>query len=515
MLKVISIKNIKSLRNIEVKLKPITFLLGKNSSGKSSLLQSLLLIKQTMESRDMNTSIVPRGNYVDLGSFLDIVYGRDHHRTFSINLTFSPRETDKIIKLHLDKEIYDRYRFPYYRKMHRYRFLTDIRKLSTEISLNIEYSFNLMRRRIDLKELKFYTKNKNLLFIAEKIKDDPVLYNVTYFKETSNRTINIIWKNVELKKFYLPRIYPYSIKKPKIIVVKGQKYKTYRTWMVRNAAMIINSISDELEKELYFFSDNLIHIDPIREKPKKTYIHTGEKKETVGLRREAAVDVLYAEKNIGDRWGDLWAQKNDKSVKPKIEESEMIQNVMRWLKKLDMASDFDFPGLFGYAYLFMLRHPSLKIESNIADHGFGLSQVLPIIVQGFYSAQGSLLLLEQPEIHLHPKAQADLAEMIVEISNRNVNCIIETHSEHIIERLQLLVARNPLLLKKISILLFQIKKDGTEISELKLSENGKRINWPKDFADGFLNGGLYDAIELEKINMLKRKEKYQERLKKS
>jgi len=515
MLETISLKNLKSLRNVTVKLKPITILLGKNSSGKSSFLQSLLLIKQTMESRDTKTPIVPRGNHVDLGSFPDIVFGHDSNKTFSINLTFSPQKTENLTKESNNMKIYKTL-ISFYSKRGQ-RFMTRYWgfRIKTDIRLNIEYSFNLLERRIDLEGLKFYLKHENPLFTVDKIKSNPVLYNITYFKKTSKRNVNLIFKDVKIKKFYLPNLY-FDVKKPEIKVINGPKYKTYRREMAENAAMRINSIAQEVEKELNFFSENLIHIDPIREIPKRTYVHSGEKKENVGPKGEATVDILYADKSIEEQ-KESWNRQNEKVVKPQIEKSEMINNVIRWLKTLDMASSFDFPGLYGYAYLFRLKHPSLRnaqgnhIESSIADHGFGLSQVLPIIVQGYYSPPGTFLLLEQPEIHLHPKAQADLAEMIVEISKRDVNCIVETHSEHIVERLQLLVAKDPSLLEKISILLFQIRQDGTEITELKLSESGKRVKWPEDFVDGFLNGGLHDAIELEKINMLKRKKNYQKR----
>ena len=91
-----------------------------------------------------------------------------------------------------------------------------------------------------------------------------------------------------------------------------------------------------------------------------------------------------------------------------------------------------------------------SLDLDITDVGFGVSQVLPVIIQGFLSKERSITLVEQPEIHLHPKMQADLADLFIDIAiNKNVKkgssskyLIIETHSEYLLKRLRRRISEN-------------------------------------------------------------------------
>lgn len=74
-------------------------------------------------------------------------------------------------------------------------------------------------------------------------------------------------------------------------------------------------------------------------------------------------------------------------------------------------------------------------EHNLADVGFGVSQALPIIVQGLYMDKDQSLLLEQPEIHLHPEMQLQMADFLIALAKNEKNVIVETHSDHIINRI--------------------------------------------------------------------------------
>jgi len=458
MLKTIAIKNFKSFHDFKVNIKPITILLGKNSSGKSSFLQSLLLIKQTMESRDPDASLVPRGNYVDLGGYQDFIYKHDVNNDIIIALTFKSER---------------------YRLSPKYEFIT----------VQFRYSYSAENNVTLLKEMKYFDKNDKLIFKGNAISDTSYDFSV---KDIINgQKVEIIFYNIKIRKY---RPWPWtrfrliSPQKTKISSPKRLKFsREERENLIEKNGGLIDRIIEMVVTEMENVAEKLIHIGPVREHPRRTYIPTGEVKRDVGLRGESAVEMLYS----------------DKEGKPG-RASESAKNVKRWLEKLDIAKDFRFPSLREYVFFFWLKHPVTKVESSMADHGFGLSQVLPLIVQGFYAPTGSILLLEQPEIHLHPRAQADLTEMLVEISKkRNVSIIAETHSEHIIERLQRLVAKDNSLLDRISVLLFRIGKKGARVTELKFSEEGKRVNWPQKFIDGFLDGGLIDAFKQEKILMKK------------
>ncbi len=79
---------------------------------------------------------------------------------------------------------------------------------------------------------------------------------------------------------------------------------------------------------------------------------------------------------------------------------------------------------------------------TLADVGFGVSQILPVLTTAFLSEPEGILIFEQPEIHLHPRAQARLAELIVCFARTGRRVLIETHSDHLINRLRRIVAED-------------------------------------------------------------------------
>ena len=144
---------------------------------------------------------------------------------------------------------------------------------------------------------------------------------------------------------------------------------------------------------------------------------------------------------------------------------------------------------------------------NIADVGFGASQVLPVIVEGFYSSPGCTFLVEQPEIHLHPKAQATLGDLLVGLSKHDRQVIVETHSEHLINRVQLRIADETIDRSDVAIYYFEATEQGTRIREVGLTEYGQYLTetLPEDFFDE----GFVESYQLSKA-IIARKEREKE-----
>jgi hypothetical protein len=121
---------------------------------------------------------------------------------------------------------------------------------------------------------------------------------------------------------------------------------------------------------------------------------------------------------------------------------------------------------------------------NIADVGLGVSQTLPVLVALHTAAPGQLVYLEQPEIHLHPRAQSELANTFAEAAMRGVRVVVETHSSLILLGVQTLVARGMLRANKVKLHWFSREADGvTQIRSADLSEDGSFGAWPEDFAE--------------------------------
>ena len=128
-----------------------------------------------------------------------------------------------------------------------------------------------------------------------------------------------------------------------------------------------------------------------------------------------------------------------------------------------------------------------NLYSNIFDVGYGVSLQLPIIFEALLSEQngGKTIVIEQPEVHLHPKLQAKFIETLLSIGNRN-QYIIETHSEHIVRKLQVIVKQNQysIVPDDVNIFYFCREKTRTRLTKHKIEENGKlNPNFPSGFFD--------------------------------
>ena len=135
---------------------------------------------------------------------------------------------------------------------------------------------------------------------------------------------------------------------------------------------------------------------------------------------------------------------------------------------------------------------------SLPDVGFGVSQVLPVIVQLFYAPSGSVIFIEQPEIHLHPKAQTLLADVIIDAVNmrensedRKIQVIIETHSEYLLRRLQMRISDETMKSEDLRAYFAHNKTSGSVLEELKVDTYGNILNWPEGFF-GDMEKDMYD-----------------------
>ena len=121
---------------------------------------------------------------------------------------------------------------------------------------------------------------------------------------------------------------------------------------------------------------------------------------------------------------------------------------------------------------------------NIADVGFGVSQILPVLVAIIVAEPGQLVYIEQPELHLHPRAQVALAQVLADAAKRGVRVVAETHSSLLLLGIQTLVAEGYLSPELVKLHWFTRREDGvTEVSSAELDEAGAYGDWPEDFDD--------------------------------
>jgi predicted ATPase len=180
------------------------------------------------------------------------------------------------------------------------------------------------------------------------------------------------------------------------------------------------------------------------------------------------------------------------------ENSKLKDSVNSWFKKFNLHIDVG--QLKDIIHQIVVQQNALDLD--LTDVGFGVSQVLPVIIQGFLSKEKSITLIEQPEIHLHPKMQADLADLFIDIainkSKKSVNkfLIIETHSEYLLKRLRRRISEKVIGNEQVGIYYIepQNNNDGARIRKIEIDGKGA-FDWPQDFYSGDLADDVTEFLK--------------------
>jgi predicted ATPase len=163
------------------------------------------------------------------------------------------------------------------------------------------------------------------------------------------------------------------------------------------------------------------------------------------------------------------------------------------LVQLELATELNVQTHLGEFVQVRIKPKERKYADTIADVGFGVSQVLPMLVSDAALPPESVLLVNQPEVHLHPSSQALLGEYFSQrIGSRQY--VIETHSEYLITRLRILIARKKLRPEDVNLYFVMPtpSEDGTLIRHIRLDEAGGFIDPPKEFFRTYIT----DSYEL-------------------
>ena len=239
----------------------------------------------------------------------------------------------------------------------------------------------------------------------------------------------------------------------------------------------------DLERQ---FNDRLFYLGPLRQFPARQYPWQGSTPSDVGVAGERTIEALLSSRGRDPVRTN--ARKYDKRGYA-IRRISVEQHVAEWLKELNLVDDFDVeqisPGID--LYQVMVRRQTESTRVTLADVGFGVSQVLPVLALLAYVPEGSTVLLEQPELHLHPAVQSGLADVILEAAKiRKVQVIVESHSEHLLLRLQRRVAEGRADPNDVSLYFCNLKGGRSHLQRLSVNHLGEIEDWP----DGFFGDPL-------------------------
>jgi predicted ATPase len=435
MLTSLQIQNFKAWRDTgRIRLAPLTVIFGANSAGKSSLGHLLLALKQTALSADRKRALHlgDDNSLIDLGTFRECVHQHDIERSLEFDLGWQlpnrlevkdpvngKRTTGSELRLNVSLKARERTLQPYVQQM----------------------TYTLMEgEREALQARYFWEKGKPAL-------------------ETENyrlvRNTGRAWPLEEPDKFY--RISDQSR-------ARFQNAEFLADFALQTEGMLTG----------------IYYLGPLRDHPRRVYQWSGDSPESVGMRGELTIAAILAAASDG--------RKLNRGPNQRVQPFE--QFIARWLQELGVIDSFQVKPLSEgrKEYEVLVRTHKASAEVKISDVGFGVSQVLPALVQAFYCPPHSTVWMEQPEIHLHPQVQSKLADVFISAIQarengkvRNVQMIIESHSEHFLYRLQRRVAEGVLTPDDVAIYFCRRANSTIELEPLEVNEGGDILNWPENF----------------------------------
>ncbi len=461
MINQLRIQNFKGWKDTgSIHLAPITLFFGANSSGKSSIGQFLMMLKQTVESSDRKVVFYPGGknSAVQLGSYQEMVYHRNPKNKISFDYRWSLPEDLKCKdplsgKTFSGNELY---------------FSADVELKDSDENLP------------QVSKFKYCLFNKNRQSLAIKLlrKSDKHGYTAEAEQYSLVRKKMRAWAIKDIVRFY------------------GFPDEVSAYYQNADFVRDLNLAHEKLFSSIFY-------LGPLRTKAERLYTWSGITPESVGFAGENTVSAILAAKNRKISLGYR------KQAKP-FEEIIALK-----LKEMNLIEEFGVNPISKQRqeYEVKVRTKGAVDWVDLPDVGFGISQVLPVLVQCFYAPAGSIIFMEQPEIHLHPNAQSALADVMIDVINsrengvdRNIQLIIETHSEHFLRRLQRRVAENSVSQKKVSAYFANISQTPAMLDPLQIDRFGNIKNWPENF----FGDEMVDITEQAKAAMKKRLQELRE-----
>ena len=230
----------------------------------------------------------------------------------------------------------------------------------------------------------------------------------------------------------------------------------------------------DFEWEYEILMDSIFYLGPLRESPRREYHWSGSNTADVGRRGEWTVDAILSATRDGEK----------RSLGFKKRKKTFQEMVAYWLNELGLVHAFRLEEVAEGTNLYraIVKTSSTSVPTALTDVGFGVSQVLPALVLLYHVPEGSTVLMEQPEVHLHPAVQCGLADVMLNVAEaRGVQVIVESHSEHLMRRLQRRVAEEAASSEDVKLYFVSATQGVAKASDLVLNEWGEIENWPENF----------------------------------
>jgi len=454
----LNIHNFRNFDNQDLNFSRVNILIGENSGGKSSLLKFLLSLKQTIDS-PLESNLKLRGDYTDLGNYHEVI--KDKVKSRKIQFTFSETKNyldyflkfiNKFEKEDDDKETkiiinilnqISKSEFPTSIKFSFSSILNNHKNINTEISNEAFGKITIQSKKIEL----YDTQRELSSTVIIKFNDVSLeLKNCLAYKEGFFTLFE-----AEIRKKVLSSDLENHL---------DIYYKVIFLLIFQNYCME--------------YIDGIRFVNPIGNSPKRLYFQEDKKSNYKLIDIEKFINIL----------GDPTLSQKEFSNKISLLNSIIKKSGIA--EEVEIIKNKDLPVL-------ALNVKTKGFWANITDVGYGVSLQLPILFQAILSEKFTnnreTLLIEQPEVHLHPSLQSKFIDTLLSIGNKN-RYFIETHSEHIIRKLQILVKNKEYGLKPEDITIHYFKRSDKkfEITSHSIDKSGRLTpSFPTGFFDNSYN----------------------------
>lgn len=451
----------------EIEIKPLTVLCGINSSGKSTIIKSLLTLKQTHDKARNKQGLILNADYVKNGTFDDVVY-KNTGDQFSIAIK---HKIEKVTKFDKRSKI-EITAFKNIGKMYsRYNKISDI-MVSTIYTFSRKNNDNVLTSQeydLDISYNDGHNVHSKVLF--EHVNGSIWRIKLENFPNKNDELVECMTlKNATcyFENFIVANLYVDSTD-PKTDEV---------VFIVNNICTISRYVGNLFQ--------NVKYLTPLRVFPQRTYLEEIDSGE-IGMGGENTAQFLskYQEWKSFCGFAPIGIDNTEQSLNSYINQ---------WLDSF---------GLGEYKINNRDEIVKLNIDSdNIINVGFGVSQTLPIIVSGLTMKNADMLLLEQPEIHLHPRAQMTMGDFLISMVKAKKNVIVETHSDHIINRIVKRVMDGTISEEDLAIYFVNNTPNGSEIVKIQIDMIKGVVNAPDEFFTQFASE-LNDIFKIGMENLKK------------